>query len=175
MLSLLGQQQQFHFAFGQRPFHFPADPLSGFRMPPIGNCQSKYAIYTIHHAILINNNGRYWFGRFYTPPPLTLTHRYEMRRTLRGGSILQRKYLSVSSLTNGIHSPEKKISHYINIYQLFGDIGGGYSIFNLINVSFMLHVPKTFIPHFFFVLFVVFLCFAAFHPACWCKMQFGIG
>lgn len=42
MLSLLGQQQQFHFAFGQRPFHFPTDPLSGFRMPPIGNCQSKY-------------------------------------------------------------------------------------------------------------------------------------
>lgn len=42
VLSLLGQQQQFHFAFGQRPFHFPADPLSGFRMPPIGNCQSKY-------------------------------------------------------------------------------------------------------------------------------------
>ncbi|XP_055297316.1 protein lozenge isoform X3 [Sitodiplosis mosellana] len=40
MLSLLGQQQQFHFAFGQRPFHFPADPLSGFRMPPIGNCQN---------------------------------------------------------------------------------------------------------------------------------------
>ncbi|XP_036320281.1 protein lozenge [Rhagoletis pomonella] len=40
MLSLLGQQQQFHFAFGQRPFHFSADPLSGFRMPPIGNCQS---------------------------------------------------------------------------------------------------------------------------------------
>ncbi|XP_037932290.1 protein lozenge [Teleopsis dalmanni] len=34
------QQQQFHFAFGQRPFHFSADPLSGFRMPPIGNCQS---------------------------------------------------------------------------------------------------------------------------------------
>lgn len=42
MLSLLGQQQQFHFAFGQRPFHFSTDPLSGFRMPPIGNCQSKY-------------------------------------------------------------------------------------------------------------------------------------
>ncbi|XP_055915250.1 runt-related transcription factor 3 isoform X1 [Eupeodes corollae] len=40
MLSLLGQQQQFHFAFGQRPFHFSADPLSGFRMPPIGNCQN---------------------------------------------------------------------------------------------------------------------------------------
>ncbi|XP_033239800.1 protein lozenge isoform X2 [Drosophila pseudoobscura] len=40
MLSLLGQQQQFHFAFGQRPFHFSTDPLSGFRMPPIGNCQS---------------------------------------------------------------------------------------------------------------------------------------
>ncbi|XP_044272593.1 runt-related transcription factor 3 isoform X4 [Tribolium madens] len=39
MLSLLGQQQQFHFAFGQRPFPFAAsDPLSGFRMPPIGNC-----------------------------------------------------------------------------------------------------------------------------------------
>ncbi|XP_065364382.1 runt-related transcription factor 3 isoform X2 [Calliphora vicina] len=34
------QQQQFHFAFGQRPFHFSTDPLSGFRMPPIGNCQS---------------------------------------------------------------------------------------------------------------------------------------
>ncbi|XP_059616580.1 runt-related transcription factor 2 [Phlebotomus argentipes] len=34
------QQQQFHFAFGQRPFHFPTDPLSGFRMPPIGNCQN---------------------------------------------------------------------------------------------------------------------------------------
>ncbi|XP_055682585.1 runt-related transcription factor 3 isoform X2 [Lutzomyia longipalpis] len=40
MLSVLGQQQQFHFAFGQRPFHFPTDPLSGFRMPPIGNCQN---------------------------------------------------------------------------------------------------------------------------------------
>ncbi|XP_037810206.1 runt-related transcription factor 3 isoform X1 [Lucilia sericata] len=40
MLSILGQQQQFHFAFGQRPFHFSTDPLSGFRMPPIGNCQS---------------------------------------------------------------------------------------------------------------------------------------
>lgn len=38
-----GQQQQFHFAFGQRPFHFPADPL-GFRMPPIGNCQSELNI-----------------------------------------------------------------------------------------------------------------------------------
>ncbi|TDG39912.1 hypothetical protein AWZ03_013667, partial [Drosophila navojoa] len=35
------QQQQFHFAFGQRPFHFSTDPLSGFRMPPIGNCQSE--------------------------------------------------------------------------------------------------------------------------------------
>uniref|UniRef100_A0A336L9S6 CSON006056 protein n=1 Tax=Culicoides sonorensis TaxID=179676 RepID=A0A336L9S6_CULSO len=34
------QQQQFHFAFGQRPFHFSADPLSGFRMPPLGNCQN---------------------------------------------------------------------------------------------------------------------------------------
>uniref|UniRef100_A0A1B0A2N8 Runt domain-containing protein n=1 Tax=Glossina pallidipes TaxID=7398 RepID=A0A1B0A2N8_GLOPL len=34
------QQQQFHFAFGQRPFHFSTDPLSGFRMPPIGNCQN---------------------------------------------------------------------------------------------------------------------------------------
>ncbi|CAH1116245.1 unnamed protein product [Phaedon cochleariae] len=43
MLSLLGQQQQFHFAFGQRPFPFAAsDPLSGFRMPPIGNCNSEY-------------------------------------------------------------------------------------------------------------------------------------
>lgn len=44
VLSLLGQQQQFHFAFGQRPFPFAAsDPLSGFRMPPIGNCNSKYS------------------------------------------------------------------------------------------------------------------------------------
>ncbi|XP_063916400.1 runt-related transcription factor 3 isoform X2 [Zophobas morio] len=35
------QQQQFHFAFGQRPFPFAAsDPLSGFRMPPIGNCNN---------------------------------------------------------------------------------------------------------------------------------------
>ncbi|PNF16159.1 hypothetical protein B7P43_G01121 [Cryptotermes secundus] len=57
MLSLLGQQQQFHaFAFGQRPFlsgHFgsPLDPLQrtdplsgslGFRMPAMSNCQSKY-------------------------------------------------------------------------------------------------------------------------------------
>lgn len=43
VLSLLGQQQQFHFAFGQRPFPFAAsDPLSGFRMPPIGNCNSEY-------------------------------------------------------------------------------------------------------------------------------------
>ncbi|XP_055639701.1 runt-related transcription factor 2 isoform X2 [Toxorhynchites rutilus septentrionalis] len=33
------QQQQFHFAFGQRPFHFPADPLSSFRMPPIDMTQ----------------------------------------------------------------------------------------------------------------------------------------
>ncbi|GJQ73600.1 hypothetical protein Trydic_g13944 [Trypoxylus dichotomus] len=41
MLSLLGQQQQFHFAFGQRPFPFAAsDPLTGFRMPPIGNCNN---------------------------------------------------------------------------------------------------------------------------------------
>ncbi|KAJ8916777.1 hypothetical protein NQ315_005782 [Exocentrus adspersus] len=41
VLSLLGQQQQFHFAFGQRPFPFAAsDPLSGFRMPPIGNCNN---------------------------------------------------------------------------------------------------------------------------------------
>ncbi|XP_021942387.1 runt-related transcription factor 1-like [Zootermopsis nevadensis] len=54
MLSLLGQQQQFHaFAFGQRPFlsgHFgnPLDPLQrtdplsgslGFRMPAMSNCQ----------------------------------------------------------------------------------------------------------------------------------------
>ncbi|TMW46327.1 hypothetical protein DOY81_008593, partial [Sarcophaga bullata] len=28
------------FRIGQRPFHFSTDPLSGFRMPPIGNCQS---------------------------------------------------------------------------------------------------------------------------------------
>ncbi|XP_060522857.1 runt-related transcription factor 3 [Cylas formicarius] len=35
------QQQQFHFAFGQRPFPFAtSDPLSGFRMPPIGNCNN---------------------------------------------------------------------------------------------------------------------------------------
>ncbi|ERL85671.1 runt-related transcription factor 2 isoform X2 [Dendroctonus ponderosae] len=35
------QQQQFHFAFGQRPFPFAAsDPLSSFRMPPIGNCNN---------------------------------------------------------------------------------------------------------------------------------------
>ncbi|XP_065155805.1 runt-related transcription factor 1 isoform X2 [Atheta coriaria] len=35
------QQQQFHFAFGQRPFPFAAsDPLTGFRMPPIGNCNN---------------------------------------------------------------------------------------------------------------------------------------
>ncbi|KAG7312138.1 hypothetical protein JYU34_001600 [Plutella xylostella] len=40
MLSLLGQQQQFHFAFGQRPFPFPPDPLGGFRMPPITSCQN---------------------------------------------------------------------------------------------------------------------------------------
>ncbi|XP_033611074.1 uncharacterized PE-PGRS family protein PE_PGRS10 isoform X2 [Cryptotermes secundus] len=55
MLSLLGQQQQFHaFAFGQRPFlsgHFgsPLDPLQrtdplsgslGFRMPAMSNCQN---------------------------------------------------------------------------------------------------------------------------------------
>ncbi|KAF7280608.1 hypothetical protein GWI33_005707 [Rhynchophorus ferrugineus] len=41
MLSFLGQQQQFHFAFGQRPFPFAtSDPLSGFRMPPIGNCNN---------------------------------------------------------------------------------------------------------------------------------------
>ncbi|XP_045451514.1 runt-related transcription factor 3 [Melitaea cinxia] len=40
MLSLLGQQQQFHFAFGQRPFPFPPDPLGGFRMPPITTCQN---------------------------------------------------------------------------------------------------------------------------------------
>uniref|UniRef100_A0A182M3T0 Runt domain-containing protein n=1 Tax=Anopheles culicifacies TaxID=139723 RepID=A0A182M3T0_9DIPT len=39
------QQQQFHFAFGQRPFHFPTDPLSSFRMPPLValllNCTNK--------------------------------------------------------------------------------------------------------------------------------------
>nr|CAH7745247.1 unnamed protein product [Callosobruchus chinensis] len=41
MFSFLGQQQQFHFAFGQRPFPFAtSDPLSGFRMPPIGNCNN---------------------------------------------------------------------------------------------------------------------------------------
>ncbi|XP_066250555.1 uncharacterized protein RunxA isoform X1 [Euwallacea similis] len=41
ILSFLGQQQQFHFAFGQRPFPFAAtDPLSSFRMPPIGNCNN---------------------------------------------------------------------------------------------------------------------------------------
>ncbi|XP_045477114.1 runt-related transcription factor 1 isoform X2 [Harmonia axyridis] len=35
------QQQQFHFAFGQRPFPFAtSDPLSTFRMPPIGNCNN---------------------------------------------------------------------------------------------------------------------------------------
>ncbi|CAG9564624.1 unnamed protein product [Danaus chrysippus] len=34
------QQQQFHFAFGQRPFPFPPDPLGGFRMPPITTCQN---------------------------------------------------------------------------------------------------------------------------------------
>ncbi|KAI8439574.1 hypothetical protein MSG28_013302, partial [Choristoneura fumiferana] len=45
VLSLLGQQQQFHFAFGQRPFHFPPDPLGGFRMPPITTCQSAYPAY----------------------------------------------------------------------------------------------------------------------------------
>ncbi|XP_049535960.1 protein lozenge [Anopheles darlingi] len=33
------QQQQFHFAFGQRPFHFPTDPLSSFRMPPLDMSQ----------------------------------------------------------------------------------------------------------------------------------------
>ncbi|XP_061503364.1 uncharacterized transmembrane protein DDB_G0289901-like isoform X2 [Anopheles gambiae] len=33
------QQQQFHFAFGQRPFHFPTDPLSSFRMPPLDMTQ----------------------------------------------------------------------------------------------------------------------------------------
>ncbi|XP_018327131.1 uncharacterized protein LOC108738268 [Agrilus planipennis] len=41
MFSFLGQQQQFHFAFGQRPFPFAStDPLSGFRMPPIANCNN---------------------------------------------------------------------------------------------------------------------------------------
>ncbi|KAJ1525815.1 hypothetical protein ONE63_009018 [Megalurothrips usitatus] len=50
MLSLLGQQQQFHFAFGQRPFlsgHFgsPLDPLQradplGFRVPSMANCNN---------------------------------------------------------------------------------------------------------------------------------------
>ncbi|KAK6630458.1 hypothetical protein RUM43_014803 [Polyplax serrata] len=52
MISLLGQQQQFHaFAFGQRPFiggHFgnPLDPLQraadplAFRMPAMPNCQN---------------------------------------------------------------------------------------------------------------------------------------
>lgn len=54
VISLLGQQQQFHaFAFGQRPFiggHFgnPLDPLQratdplAFRMPAMPNCQSRY-------------------------------------------------------------------------------------------------------------------------------------
>ncbi|XP_035779149.1 uncharacterized transmembrane protein DDB_G0289901-like isoform X2 [Anopheles albimanus] len=37
--SFVGQQQQFHFAFGQRPFHFPTDPLSSFRMPPLDMSQ----------------------------------------------------------------------------------------------------------------------------------------
>ncbi|KAH8344519.1 hypothetical protein KR084_003016 [Drosophila pseudotakahashii] len=53
------QQQQFHFAFGQRPFHFSTDPLSGFRMPPIGNCQSnnlrKFLINSIKLYPLKNN------------------------------------------------------------------------------------------------------------------------
>lgn len=54
VLSLLGQQQQFHFAFGQRPFlsgHFgsPLDPLQradplGFRVPSMANCNSKYRV-----------------------------------------------------------------------------------------------------------------------------------
>lgn len=40
-MQQLGQQQQFHFAFGQRPFPFAtSDPLSSFRMPPIGNCNN---------------------------------------------------------------------------------------------------------------------------------------
>lgn len=61
VLSLLGQQQQFHFAFGQRPFPFPPDPLGGFRMPPITTCQSKYLVMYICYYLYILLNKRLQF------------------------------------------------------------------------------------------------------------------
>ncbi|XP_058817198.1 uncharacterized protein LOC131680502 isoform X1 [Topomyia yanbarensis] len=55
--SLLGQQQQFHFAFGQRPFHFPADPLSSFRMPPID--MSQFGLGTANSHWSYSSTGPY--------------------------------------------------------------------------------------------------------------------
>ncbi|KAG8273837.1 hypothetical protein J6590_011383 [Homalodisca vitripennis] len=63
VLSVLGQQQQFHaFAFGQRPFlsgHFgsPLDPLQrttdplAFRMPTMSSCQNmgQFGLNNSHH------------------------------------------------------------------------------------------------------------------------------
>lgn len=71
VLSLLGQQQQFHFAFGQRPFPFAAsDPLSGFRMPPIANCNSKYSFY--YYAFRMSHFGTTCVVRIYTTHSLLL-------------------------------------------------------------------------------------------------------
>ncbi|CRK96682.1 CLUMA_CG009902, isoform A [Clunio marinus] len=58
------QQQQFHFAFGQRPFHFPADPL-GFRMPPIGNCQTDMSQFGLSSA----NSAHWSYGSTSGYPP----------------------------------------------------------------------------------------------------------
>ncbi|XP_065087070.1 myb-like protein A isoform X2 [Ochlerotatus camptorhynchus] len=51
------QQQQFHFAFGQRPFHFPADPLSSFRMPPID--MSQFGLGTANSHWSYSTSGPY--------------------------------------------------------------------------------------------------------------------
>ncbi|XP_055606859.1 protein lozenge isoform X2 [Uranotaenia lowii] len=51
------QQQQFHFAFGQRPFHFPADPLSSFRMPPID--MSQFGLGTANSHWSYSSTGPY--------------------------------------------------------------------------------------------------------------------
>ncbi|XP_055546991.1 probable serine/threonine-protein kinase MARK-A isoform X3 [Wyeomyia smithii] len=51
------QQQQFHFAFGQRPFHFPTDPLSSFRMPPID--MSQFGLGTANSHWSYSSTGPY--------------------------------------------------------------------------------------------------------------------
>ncbi|KAK7791551.1 hypothetical protein R5R35_013297 [Gryllus longicercus] len=90
MLSLLGQQQQFHaFAFGQRPFlsgHFggPLDPLQRaaaadpltFRMPAMTNCQSEYGLPHQQQAFLGALPRRPPAAR---PPPASLARRFVAR------------------------------------------------------------------------------------------------